>query len=179
MAEKKKTKAKVKRVERKDAKRVSEFLQRVFTEDKASGGDPSIQTEDAVTARCEAATMFVCIEDGKVLGALQRFKGGHIELWGQWYTYQYHNLLAVDHNVYKADPREAVRIARELSLASANAWRDNKEVGDFIIVEGPTKSRGSSWCRILGMSESFKGDWSWFILPFNLIWDRLKATEAL
>ena len=169
----------IRRVKRTDAKNVSAFLRKVFAEDSASGGDPAIQTEDAVAARCEVADVWVCIEGGKVVGVLQGFRGGHIEIGGKPYTFNYFNLLAVDYLLYTTSRSEAIRVARELNKGAADDLRDNGGMADLIVVEGPTGSRGASWCRLLRMSEDFKGDWSWFILPFKTIWDRLTETVDL
>lgn len=169
----------IKRVEPRDAKKVAEFLQKTFTEDAASGGNPDLQTEDSLGARCETHDVWVCIEHGKALGVLQGQRGGIIELWGKPYTFNHFILLAVDHHLYKTSRSEAIRIAGALSKFAVDDLRDNGGMGDFIVVEGPVDSRGASWCRLLRMSETPRGSQTRFILPFNLIWDRVKATEAL
>lgn len=174
----------IRRLAEADATKVRIFLKRTFEDDPEAGGNTdSVWSTDHLkqVAQEDGPTiLWVCIEGGQTVGILSYRGQGKRELDnGKRVTFNAFDLLAVDYSLYQVNRREAIRIARELTLFAADDLTASGEAADYIYVFGPTDSRGSSWCRLLGMKEEAMGNQSHFLLEFKLIWERTKATENL
>jgi len=161
-----------------DTQGVRDFLANLFQQDIETGGvnAPSV---DLLTAQVKDGVLsWVAVEAGKIIGVLgPEMRGTRIMPDGTTRTFSFFNRLAVDHTLYKANRRKAIRVARELTVAAANDLQADPP--DDIRVQGPINSRGSSWCRLLKFDETSRGGSSEFWLPFKDIWERCKGTEAL
>lgn len=161
-----------------DAQGVHDFLANLFQQDVETGGvgAPSV---DLLAAQVkDGVPTWVAIEAGKIVGVLgPEMRGVRRMPDGILRTFSFFNRLAVDYTLYKTSRREAIRVARELTVAAANDLQANPP--DDIRVQGPTGSRGASWCRLLKFAETVQGGSSEFWLEFKDIWDRCKGTETI
>lgn len=170
----------IRRLRETDAQRVRDFLANLFQQDLETGGIDAPLVDFLIAQIRGGLATWVCIEGGKLLGILgPAMAGSRAMPEGNMKTFVHFNRLAVDHTLYKTSKSEAIRVARELTVAAADDIQASGKLPDGILVTGPTASRGASWCRLLGFEEQMHGDESRFWLPFNLIWERCKATEAL
>jgi len=170
----------IQRLAEKDALPVYAFLDKLFKEDPESGTGAGLSLDTLSTQARENVRTWTATSEGKVVGILgPEARGVRFMPDGKERTYHYFNLLAVDYTLYSKSVKDAIQVARELTLTAADDIRDAVALLDDICVVGPTNSRGASWCRLLGFKEIQDKDRSEFWLDTNLIWERCKATEAL
>jgi len=168
----------IQRLAEKDAIPVSAFLDKLYKEDVESGGTQA-PTSDVLTSQArDNVRTWVAISDGKVVGVLgPEARGVRTTEDRKERTFHNFRLLAVDYGIYSTSVKDAIQIARELTLFAADEIRDEGALLDDIRIEGPTNSRGASWARLLGCKETAYKGYSEFWLETSLIWERCKATE--
>ena len=170
----------IKRLHEADAGVAHAFLSKLFKEDPETGGEGA-PTADFLAAQVnDGLASWLAFDGSKLLGVLGPRQGGiRVMPDGGKRTFHHYNRLAVDYGLYKESRGSALDIALKLTVAAADDAKKAGELPDDIRAVGPTNSRGSSFCRLLGFEEIRRGRESEFWLETELIWERCKAAEAL
>lgn len=181
----------IRRLAAADCQELSTFLARNFRDDVLSGGRDA-PTKDFLQAQLSKAESWVAVEGGVIVGVLGPVMHGEQEINGQLSaiflekfslvvkvgtirTFSYYDRLVVDFSIYKTSKADALRIAKELGLGRQQEAETTGTLSDDFVSEGLTKSRGASFCRLLGMAEEVRGEESKFIMPCSLVKSRLAA----
>jgi hypothetical protein len=167
----------IKRLTLADCAKLSTFLDANFKADP-SVGTATAPSKDFLETQLVKAPTWVCEESEKFLGVLGPAFFGERLVDGEKRTFVHFDRLVVDYALYLASPSEAIRVARELTLAAAD---DIQAEGppDDILVFGLKDSRGGHWCELLGMKVlEANGSYCTWVLPFKEIWDRAKAVTV-